>query len=38
MWKQFDTSGNVTEEREYFESDSLNTGTDYLDKLKNNLN
>ena len=38
IWKQFDESGNVIEEREILESDSLNTGNDYLEKLKNNLN
>jgi antitoxin component YwqK of YwqJK toxin-antitoxin module len=38
FWKLFDVSGNVIEEKEFFESDSLNTETDYLEKLKNNLN
>jgi len=38
LWKQFDVSGNVIEEKEFFESDSLNTETDYLERLKNNLN
>ena len=38
LWKQFDVSGNVIEEKEIFESDSLNTETDYLEKLKNYLN
>jgi antitoxin component YwqK of YwqJK toxin-antitoxin module len=38
MWKQFDESGNVTKEEEVLESDSLNTETDHLEKLKNYLN
>ena len=38
VWKQFDESGNVIEEEEIFESDSLNTETDHLEKLKNYLN
>jgi antitoxin component YwqK of YwqJK toxin-antitoxin module len=38
LWKEFDVSGNMIEEREFFESDSLNTEPDYLEKLKNNLN
>ena len=38
FWKQFDVSGNVIEEKEFFESDSLNTETDYLERLKNKLN
>jgi len=38
LWKQFDESGNVIEEEEIFESDSLNTETDHLEKLKNYLN
>ncbi|MCH7964102.1 MAG: hypothetical protein IH852_09200 [Bacteroidetes bacterium] len=38
FWKQFDVSGNVIEEKEFFESDSLNNETDYLEKLKNYLN
>ena len=38
LWKQFDVSGNVIEEKEIFESDSLNTELDYLEKLKNYTN
>jgi len=37
-WKLFDSTGNILEEREFFESDSLNTGTNFLEKLKNNPN
>jgi len=38
LWKQFDEGGNVIEEEEIFESDSLNTETDHLEKLNNYLN
>ncbi len=37
LWKRFDANGNVIEEKEFFESDSLNTETDYLEKLKDNI-
>jgi antitoxin component YwqK of YwqJK toxin-antitoxin module len=38
LWKQFDESGNVIKEEEVLDSDSLNTETDHLEKLKNYLN
>jgi antitoxin component YwqK of YwqJK toxin-antitoxin module len=38
LWKLYDSTGNVVEEREFLESDSINTGNDYLEKLKNNFN
>jgi len=38
LWKQYDESGNVIKEKEVLESDSLNTETDHLEKLKNYLN
>jgi antitoxin component YwqK of YwqJK toxin-antitoxin module len=37
LWKQFDEMGTVIEEKEYLLSDSLNTGTDLMDKLKNQI-
>jgi antitoxin component YwqK of YwqJK toxin-antitoxin module len=38
LWKLFDTAGNVIEEKEFIESDSLNSGNDYLEKLRKNFN
>ena len=38
LWKQFDENGNVIKEEEVLESDSLNTETGHLEKLKNHLN
>jgi len=38
LWKQLNEGGNVIKEEEVLESDSLNTETDHLEKLKNYLN